>query len=202
MTGSVLFSELLPRYSAMSKFDAVFFIDSDSVTLAAANATKSAAGTIKLINGFYNPLGSGFDCHIISANVSTVSGTPAGPYFFNAQTLGAVSLTNAATGKIWAGPLNTINQGQTTFVLPNNQTIFAEVNVALVRSDAATTAFSQVWTLGGPAAIAAGAGEYDCDKEIAGRIIVPPGCVFGITATGAGTTHIVQSTLAVGVVAI
>ena len=39
-------------------------------------------------------------------------------------------------------------------------------------------------------------GQVVLSRDIAGRIIVPPGCVFGITAVGAGSSHVVQSTIA------
>src|SRR3954469_21105659 len=61
----------------------VFISDSDSVTLAAANATKSAMGTAKFINGFLNPAGSGKNVALWKTVIATVSGTPAGPFFYN-----------------------------------------------------------------------------------------------------------------------
>jgi hypothetical protein len=188
--GAALFSELQARYSALCRNGSIYILDSDSVTLAAANATKGAAGTIKLINGFVNPFGSGVNAHILMVKSASVSGTPAGPLFYNAQSLPAgVSLSNAATGTIRSALINTIAAAAT----PNQ--ITPEVNVVIARSDSATTAFTQIGVHGGPAAIAAGAGIYDDQDEVAGKTIIPPGTVFGLAATGAGTSHIVQTTI-------
>jgi hypothetical protein len=188
--GGALFTELQARYSALCRNGNIYILDSDAVTLAAANTTKGAAATIKLINGFVNPFGSGVNAHILMVKSATVSGTPAGPLFYNAQSLPAgVSLSNAATGTIRSAFINTIAGAAT----PN--TITPEVNVVITRSDAATTAFTQIGVHGGPAAIAAGAGLYDDQDEVAGKMIVPPGTVFGLTAVGAGTTHVVQTTI-------
>jgi hypothetical protein len=188
--GAALFSELQARYSALCRNGSIYVIDSDSVTLAAANATKGAAGTIKLINGFVNPFGSTVNAHILFVKSATVSGTPAGPLFYNAQSLPAgVSLSNTATGTIRSTFLNTLASAAT----PNQ--ITPEVNVVITRSDSATTAFTQIGIHGGPAAIAAGAGLYNVRDEVAGSIIVPPGTVFGLAAVGAGTSHVVQSTI-------
>lgn len=187
--GAALVTELQARYSALCRYGAIYFLDSDAVTLAAANATKGAAGTIKLVNGFVNPFGSGVNAHILMVKSATVSGTPAGPLFYNAQTLSAgVTITSAATGTIRSAFVNT-----TASATPNN--ITPQVNVVVTRSDSGTGAFTQIGVHGGPAAIAAGAGLYDDQDEVAGKIIIPPGTVFGLAATGAGTTHVVQTTI-------
>lgn len=159
----------------------LFMLDSDSVTMAAANATKGAGGTIKLVNGVYNPPTSGVNLSILLAQVATVSGTPAGPFYYNF--LEAVS-TLAATGTIRSGMLGQVGSAVTP-----------QVNTAVTLSGGATTAFKQLGVLGGPAAIASGAGMYDVRDEVEGRIIVPPGVIFGIAGVGAGTSHVVQSTL-------
>ena len=43
--------------------------------------------------------------------------------------------------------------------------------------------------------IAATGAVEDATDEVAGRIVIGPGFAFGITATGAGTSHVVQSAL-------
>ncbi|HEX3091523.1 MAG TPA: hypothetical protein VHW72_02805 [Candidatus Angelobacter sp.] len=188
--GAALFSELQARYSALCRNGNIYVIDSDSVTLAAAHTTKGAAATIKLINGFVNPFGSGVNVHVLVAKSATVSGTPAGPLYYNAQSLPAgASVSNVATGTIRSHFINTIAAAAT----PNS--ITPEVNVVITRSDSATTAFTQYGVHGGPAAIAAGAGIYNVIEELAGSVIVPPGTVWGLAATGAGTSHVVQSTI-------
>lgn len=182
----------------------VFSLDSGSVTLAAANATKAAMGTAKLINGFYNPSNSGKNAVVIRAIISTVSGTPAGPFFYNylsigtSSTVGAVSsvvITNSASGSIGSNLLLN-NPGA-----PTSSLMVPEVNVTLTATGAITTNLNQLSVIGGPAAIASGAGDYHVEDnpELAysreSLIIVPPGTVFGIMGTGAGTSHVVQSTI-------
>jgi hypothetical protein len=182
----LIVSELNGRYYEQTYRNLGYHMDSDAVTLAAANATKGAAGTIKLINGFVNPYGSGVNAVINFVRVATVSGTPAGPYFFNHQNFpNGVTVSSAATGTIASNLLgHGVGSGMT-----------AQTGVVITRSDSATTAFVQTGVLGGPAAIAAGAGMYDVSEEVAGRIIVPPGVIFGIACVGAGTSHVVQSTI-------
>jgi hypothetical protein len=161
----------------------VYSIDSDSVTLAAANASKAALGTAKFIVGFYNPTASRKLAVILNAVVATVSGTPAGPYFYNY--FSGVTPTNTETGTIRSGYLGAGSASEMT----------AETGVVLTVVGGATSALVQHSVLGGPAAIAAGAGIYSIADSVRGQIIVPPGTLFGIMALGAGTTHVVQSTL-------
>lgn len=168
-------------YGEAARRGMLYVLDSDAITLAAANTTKGAAATIKLVNGFVNPVGSGVYAEIIYAKVATVSGTPAGGYFWNFQ-LGA--FTQAATGTI----RNLFLGGTASAVVP-------AVNVIIARADAATTAFTQLASLGGPTAVAATGSVEDATDTTDGKIIVPPGYAFGIAATGAGTSHIVQSSL-------
>jgi len=168
----------------------LFVLDSQSVTLASANATKSALGTAKFINGFYNGSSgaTAVNAVIRRVHVATVSGTPAGPYFYNYLNLPSVNqpATSASTGTIQAGFLSSAATASVVTPL---------VNVVLAATGAPTTALNQLGLVGGPAAIAAGAGLYDAFDEPDGGIVVPPGCLFGIMATAAGTTHVVQSTL-------
>ncbi len=161
----------------------VFSIDSDAVTLAAANATKAALATAKFINGFFNPADSGKLAIIANAVVATVSGTPGGPFFYNY--ISGVTPTNTPTGTIRSAYLG----------MSGGSAMVAETGVVLTVSGGATTALIQQGVLGGPAAIAAGAGNYSIADAVRGQIIVPPGTLFGIMCTAAGTTHIVHSTL-------
>jgi hypothetical protein len=184
----------------------IFSIDSDAVTLAAANVTKSALGTAKLINGFYNPSTSGVNAYLLRCFIATKSGTPGGPFFYNflqigtSSTLGtaaAVVLTNTPTGNITNNYLAAAGGGAGT----SASQMIPEVNVALTATGSITTALNQLCTIGGPAAVAAGAGIYTVRDDIhlasqnESLIIVPPGTVFGLMCTAAGTTHIVQSTI-------
>lgn len=163
----------------------LFLMDSDAVTLAAANTTKSAMATAKFINGFLNPRGSNVNASILHAIVATTSGTPAGPYFYNHYPI-VGNRSSAITGTIRSGFLSSGASGSK---------MEAQTGVVLATLPADTAALNQLGVLGGPAAIAAGAGIYTAFDEVAGRIVVPPGFFFGIMAAGAGTTHIVQSTV-------
>lgn len=177
-------SELHGRFYNQAYNGNLFIIDSDSVTLAAANTTKGAAGTIKLVNGFYNPGPN--NAEIVCVISTWTSGTPTGALVYNAQTQVGPP-TNVATGTIRTAMINTLAAATTTTMIP-------EVGVVIARSDAATTAFTQIGVHGGPAAIASGAGIYTVIDEVAGRIIVPPLCIFGLAQVGASTA-VVQTTI-------
>lgn len=171
-------------YAQASLESRIYYLDSGSVTLAAANVTATAMATAKLINGFYNPANSGRNALIVAAHVATVSGTPGGPFFWNYTPLGTAP-TNTGTGTIRSAVLG---GAAGSWMTP-------EVNVVLTTNPASTVALTQLGVMGGPAAIATGAGMYDAWDEPAGRIVVPPGVLVGIMALAAGTTHIVQSTI-------
>jgi hypothetical protein len=168
----------------------IYFIDSGAVTVTSANTTAGAVGTIKLINGFYNPTASGVNAIIYQAVIATVSGTPAGPLYWNF--LQEVA-TSTATGTIQQALLKNT---------AGNSLMVAQTGVVI--AGAGTPSFIQAGVIGGNSAVAAGAGvsSYTVDYRppLTGSngsyfIIVPPGTVFGIAATGAGTSHVVQTTM-------
>jgi hypothetical protein len=164
----------------------LLILDSGSVTLAAANISKAAMGTAAFANGFYNPPGSGKNISILRTVIATVSGTPGGPFFYNFYNTNA-NLTSTKTGLIRSSIVANALDGATV--------ARPLVNVVLATTPADTTALNQLGVVGGPAAIAAGAGIYHVVDEVEGAIIVPPGTLFGIMALAAGTTHIIQSTI-------
>jgi len=176
-------SELHGRFYEQNYRGNTFVMDSDSVTLAAANTTKGALATVKLFNGFYNPPTSQVNAVLLWVGVATVSGTPAGPFFYNF--LFDTTINSAATGTIRSAVLGG----------PAVSRMTAQTQVVLANVAGATTALKQCGTVGGPAAVAATGNIMSVYDELAGRFIVPPGCVFGLTCVGAGTTHIVQSTM-------
>lgn len=161
-----------------------FSLDSGSVTLAAANVTGAALGTFKFINGFYNPLESGVNAVIWNVRLATVSGTPGGPFFYNY--LNKPEFSSTPTGTIRSLLLSSANGSKLRPMVG--------VVMATVPADA-TTVMLQQGVVGGPAAIAAGAGMYDVWDQVNGRIIVPPGYAWGLACTAAGTTHVVHSTI-------
>jgi hypothetical protein len=68
-------------------------------------------------------------------------------------------------------------------------------NATALTGYVANTAGAFQLPIGGPAAVASGAGSYLSDVEAAGVFIVPPGGIFAVTGTAAGTTHIVDAGL-------
>jgi hypothetical protein len=165
----------------------IYCIDSDSVTLAAAHTTKGAIGTIKFLNGFWNPPTSQTTAVIYQARIAQVSGTPAGPLYWNFLCETNL-LTNTITGTIRSAVLS-IGAGASQMV--------PEVNVVLTQTSG-TPSFLQLGVVGGPAAIASGAGvnsfvAYYPTINGSNYIVVPPGTIIGITGTGAA--GVFQSTI-------
>jgi hypothetical protein len=181
--GGMAVGDVAARYQEQAFRGNGFWLDSDSVTQAAAHNTKGALGTVKFINGFYNPTGSGKNAVIWTANVGMVSGTAGGPYFYNYLT--GVVISSASTGTIRAALLGA---AAASVMVPMVSVVLASA------TPTATANLLQLGMLGGPAAIAAGAGINSIQDEVAGRIIVPPGCVFGICGLGSATP-VLQSTL-------
>lgn len=186
-SGALRIADAHARFHESSVARRRFLMDSDSITAAAAHATKGALATVKFLNGFYNPAGSKVLAVIERAKVATVSGTPAGPYFYNYIT--DLVINSAATGTIRNAYLMSPTSSN------SGSSMTPQTNVVLAAIGGPTTALTQLGVLGGPAAIAAGAGLYSADDLVDGAIIIPPGTLFGICATGAGTSHVVQSTL-------
>ncbi|HLA65018.1 MAG TPA: hypothetical protein VK600_00385 [Candidatus Saccharimonadales bacterium] len=171
----------LGRYFEAALNKRIFGLGAAGFTLVAANAGALAAA-LQPIVGIVNPIGNSRAAVIIRARHQSRSGTPAGPlYAVGGITSGAI--TTAAAGSI----LDLSLQGASSSMKAYN-------NVALTGYVAAGGGSFQL-PAGGPAAIAAGAGVYHADFEEAGMFIVPPGGIFGLSATGAGTTHIVDAGL-------
>jgi hypothetical protein len=177
-------------YEATSR-NMVLHLNSGAVTVAAANVTGAALGTLAFICGFYNPPDSGVNAEVLVAKGSTVSGTPGGPLLYN-FTVPAGRISSTPTGTFRSGYLAN-QQAASTPLVPL-------VNVVLATIPADTTTVGlEIGEMGGPAAIAAGVGNYSVIDEIAGSIVVPPGTAFGIVAKAAGTSHIVHAQLVVQV---
>jgi hypothetical protein len=168
----------------------IYILDSGSVTIAAANTSAGAIGTAKFVNGFWNN-SINTSAVILRATIAVVSGTPAGPFFWNY--LNNQTLTNAATGTIRASLLDAA-------IPPIASAMSPEVGIVLTTGS--TPNLIQLATIGGPAAAAAGTGVNSISQDYADSlnggdpyIQVPPGTIVGIMATGAGTTTVVQSTI-------
>lgn len=149
------------------------------ITVAAANVSPAAAGTGQPLVGVYNPPGSGKLLVIWKALVATVSGTPGGPFGWN--------VIKPSAGITAAGTVPT-----------NNKTLDAAGSKAKGFVNQATTsspAGAMFRVVGGPAAVAAGAGLYGVAEELDGDIVVPEGGFVGIYATAVGTTHVVAASM-------
>lgn len=181
-SGELANSDAHGRYQEAVLTGNVFSLYSGAVTVAAGNATTGALGTILFIDGFYNPQTSKRLAAILTVAQATTSGTPGGPLFYNYYC--GLNITSAATGTIRPGLLGNAAGGSQ---------MVPQVNVIIAATPAATPAAIALGVVGGPAAIAAGAGIYSAVEDVGGRIIVPPGCVFGLAAAATGTSHVVHT---------
>lgn len=171
----------LGRYFEAARNKRAFGLSNVGFTIIAANAGALAAA-LQPIVGFVNPIGNTRAAVIERVITQTRSGTPGGPFYeVGGITTAAISTTPAGT--IWDLSL----QGSKSTMLAYN-------NVALTGYVANAAGAFQM-PVGGPAAIAAGAGNYGFDLEIAGMKIIPPGGIYAITASAVGTTHIVDAAI-------
>lgn len=187
MSGALRVTQAHAKYFQPAIEGRLLRLDSGSITLAAANITGTAMGTVKFINGFFNPLGSGKHAVILAAHVATVSGLPGGPYFWEFFQAGAL-INSAASGTIRNSLLGQGGANGGSLMSP-------QVNATVTCIGALTTAMTRLSVMGGPAAITAGAGLYDAVEEVDGRIIIPPGMNIAILCAAVGTAHVVQSSL-------
>ena len=174
------------RYTEACRLKHLHILNSGAVTLAATHTSGSNLGTATFIDGFYNPYGSGVVAAIIRAAVMVTSGTPTGGFVWNYYP--DIAISSAATGVIRHGYLCTVGAGGVSNITP-------QVNVALVSLYGITPALIEFDILGGPAAVAAGAGIYSVSEDIGGYIQVPPGCICGLMQVGASTA-VVRASIA------
>jgi hypothetical protein len=170
-------SELLPQYSTLNQLGFVFSTFVNALTLAATHASPLTAGTGTPILGVYNPVGSGKNLHLLKTKMTSTSGTPGGPLIWNVvpnpQNITA-TFTTPASGNVGSGAAAVAHVFNNTAVT-------------------GSTVGTPYRALGGPAAIAIGAGLYSTEEEHKGDIIIPPGAMLALCATAAGTTHIVSA---------
>jgi len=167
------------RYFEAARNKRMFALGAVGFTVTANNLGALAAA-LQPIVGIYNPIGNTRAAVITKVRTQTRSGTPGGPFYIvGGLTSGDISTTPAGT------IVDISLQGGVSSMQAYNAT-------ALTGYLAAGQAAYQL-PAGGPAAIAAGAGQYGFDLETAGAYILPPGSIFAITASAAGTTHIVDA---------
>jgi hypothetical protein len=155
-------------------------VKSATVT-ATTDISPIPATTGRALLGVFNPALSGKNLMVLKIGVSTVSGTPGGPFYLDYI---------AAPSGIVAG----IGQAPTNLL-----TLLAAGSVA--RALAATVPAQTVVgvmlrPLGGLAAAAVGAGVNSIDEDIAGLICVPPGAALVITAHATGTSQVISGYMA------
>ena len=175
---SLVVSENRGRYAEAVSRGLTFMTYIDALTLAATHASPLAAGTGTPILAVYNPVGSGVNLEITHAGHATTSGTPAGPLKYNIIP-NPQNITQTPTGNLVSALIN----GAVASVAK----VFN--NVALTGSTLGTVFRPH----GGPAAIAEGAGIQSYVEEHAGDLIIPPGSMLALAATGTGTTHILSA---------
>lgn len=146
--------------------------------VATTDISPLPANTGVPIIGLFNPTVSTVNLVIMRTKVATVSGTPGGPLSWN--------VIPAPSGITIAG-----TQGL------NNKTFQAGgigrvANATAITGSAAGIMFR---TMGGPAAVAAGAGVYQVEEITDGDIILGPGSFAGLAAFATGTTHIVLASI-------
>jgi hypothetical protein len=155
----------------------VYTIQVKSATVTATtDISPLPASTGRGLLGIINPLGSGKNAVILKIGMSTVSGTPGGPFY--------IDVSASPSGATLAGTAPTNN-------LTLNASGSAMRGVAAA-VPAQTAVAVMLRPLGGPAAVAAGAGPYQVDEFIDGSIVVPPGGMLVISAHATGTSHVVS----------
>jgi hypothetical protein len=172
-----LVTELIPQYSMLNQSGFLFSTFVNAVTLAATHASPLTAGTGTPIISIYNPANSGKNIHLIKTKSTTTSGTPGGPLLWNLVPNPA-NITSASA----SAQSNVVGGGAASVAKVWNNTAVTGSTVG--------TAYR---VLGGPAAVAAGAGLYNFEEEHKGDLIIPPGSMMALTCTAAGTTHIISA---------
>lgn len=142
------------------------------VTMAAGMISPVAAAATVFL-GLFNPISSKFNLVILRTKIWTVSGTPGGPWAWNVVPPNA-GITAAGV------------QGINNLTLAAGGQAKAFINAATTGGILAT----MFRGIGGPAAIAAGAGNQHVDEVSDGDLIIPPGGAAFIAPTAAGTTHL------------
>lgn len=177
----LIMSELHGRYYESNSRGNMFSIAVSAYTVViTTDISPLPANTGVPLLGVFNPVGNKFNVSIVGAIVSTTSGNPGGPYWWN------VIPSPAGITATGSSPVSMSNFNAA------GSTVKAFAAAAITGSAVAATALRP---LGGPAAIAAGAGINSILDEPAGSIIVPPGAFCGIAFTAAGTTHVVSGGL-------
>jgi hypothetical protein len=177
ITGAQRVTDAHGRYNEAVRVGNVYTLQTKSATVTATtDISPLPATTGRALIGIINSATSGWYASILKVGISTISGTPGGPFYFDVLPAAVTTLT--------PGTAATNNR---TLVTSGSQMIGLSAAVP-----ANTLVGRMLRPIGGPAASAVGAGMYHVDEDVAGSIIVPPGGLLAVTAHAVGTTHIVS----------
>jgi hypothetical protein len=174
--GELAVSELLPRYAALTWSGQVFSV---SVATAAAITAYSggAAGTPQI--AVWNPVGSGKNLWVLSANyANVVAASAAGTVTWGLYYGPTAAITAAASA---AYPVSQLT------MLPSGSAAKAFVNAALTGSTALTNIVplgSYYWATAAGAALVTQASP----PEIPGWLCIPPGSMVALGGSAALTS--------------
>jgi len=170
-------SELQGRYYENTYRGNVYVSSTAAVgtTIVAANNSPVAAGAAAAY-ALVNPAGNTFNAAVLKIWASTISGTPGGPLALNVITppSGITAVTTQTPIKA-----NTLTAAGSTMRVIVQSALTGSILAIMFRP------------LGGPAAIAAGAGVNHVMEDVGGDIIIPPGGALLVCSTATGTNHVV-----------
>lgn len=177
--GAMHVADVHGRYFTLAREGKIFTVTNASYTIAAAAASPIAAGTgipiLMIRNDDKNAL-----IKIIRMQAWTISGTPAGPFLVNGwNDNSAMSVASNIT------PLN----GNGFAAGPGSARVIGGT------AQTAGLAGTLCGVLGGPAAVAAGAGHYVAETIPDGQWVLPEKAAIAIAATGTGTSHVVGASI-------
>lgn len=176
------------RYSNMAIEGRIFSTAIKAVTITATHNSPIAAATATPVVGFLNPIGSKRAAVLLRAQLSSVSGTPAGGQaVLNAIHGVGTSITAAGAGSIFSTLLDSAVSPDGSSMVPYNNTALTGLSPVTGR---------EIVLLGGVSAVALGSAANPQAEDLGGLIIAPPNTLVAIMAgTGAGTTWIVNGGL-------
>lgn len=178
-TGALVIAQAHGKYREAAARGNLFMQSVKSATVTATtDISPLPATTGRALVGVYNPTGSGKNLSILKIGISTVSGTPGGPFYIDVVPNCGVPASLAASSTP-ISPLSLATAGSVARGL-----------AAAVPAQAAVA--TMLRPLGGPAAIAAGAGLYDITEDIDGMIELPPNSLLAVTAHATGTSHVIS----------
>lgn len=178
-TGAEVVTQAHGKYREAASRGNVFIMPVKSATVTATtDISPLPATTGRALVGVLNPAGSGKKFSILKIGIASVSGTPGGPFYIDVVPNCNVPASLAASGTpISLSGLSAAGSAGRGFA-------------AAVPAQAVVA--TMVRPLGGPAAVAAGAGMYDVQEEIDGAIELPENSLLVVTAHATGTSHVIS----------